>query len=91
MKGWKEKGDQGERGKGVEGEGGGGRRGWREKGVEGEGRPVKSHYLVVCHTLNHTLTHQRCSFHTLFLKWIIDVWKTIPSLVCDLCKSTAIL
>ena len=31
MKGWKEKGDQGERGKGVEGEGGGGRRGWREK------------------------------------------------------------
>ena len=24
-------------GKGVKGEGGGGRRGWREKGVEGEG------------------------------------------------------
>ena len=31
------------------------------------GRPVKSHYLTHTFPPNHTFTHQRCSFHTLFL------------------------
>ena len=59
MKGWKEKGDQGERGKGVEGEGGGGRRGWREKGVEGEGGGGRRQtcQVTLLGSVSHTKSH----------------------------------